>query len=150
VINVPAIDLQPFSWEEMPRLCSWRTSERDLLAWGGPYYRHPLTVSAVATVLTAAVVTEGSHQLFRVWARDLGEVIGHAELLTLCPRHRDVRLGRLLIGPPDLRGRGYGEALVQTLLRMAFRDLRPHRCELEAYDFNAPALRGYERGGFRP
>jgi RimJ/RimL family protein N-acetyltransferase len=148
VADLPAVELQPFTQEDIPRLCGWLTSERDLLAWGGPYYRYPLTAGAIETVLNSAAVTAGTHQPFRVWAPDLGEVIGHAEFLMLSLDHRHVRLGRLLIGPRDLRGRGYGQALVRALLRRAFHDLGLHRVELEVYDFNHPAIRCYQACGF--
>lgn len=144
-----AIELQPFQAQDIPRLCGWLQTARDLLIWGGPYYRFPLTSDALSAVIDSKAVATGTHRLYRVSAPAMGAVIGHAELVLLNSTHRSVRLARLLIGPAELRGRGYGQALVRALLDLAHGDFALHRVELEVYDFNTAAIRCYERCGFQ-
>lgn len=143
-----AIELQPFVAEDIPQLCSWLPTERELLLWGGPSYAHPITSADAAAALIRAQHSRDTHRIYRVWAPSRSAVIGHAELVLINRYHRHVRLARLLIGPPELRGQGYGTAMVRALLDVAFRELEVRRAELEVYAVNVSALRVYESLGF--
>jgi len=50
---------------------------------------------------------------------------------------------------PSHRGRGLATAATQLLVRHLVFDLDYHRVQLEVYGFNEPALRHFERAGFR-
>ena len=142
------IELQPFTVEDIPRLCTWLPTERELLLWGGPSYAHPITDASVAAATRRAAQSEDTHRIYRVWAPAMSVVIGHAELVLINRYHRHVRLARLLIGPPELRSQGYGRAMVRALLDVAFRELEVRRVELEVYAANVGAQRVYESLGF--
>ena len=53
----------------------------------------------------------------------------------------------MMIG--ERRGTGIGTDATRLLLRWAFEDLGLHNVGLEVMDWNAGALRAYERAGFR-
>jgi RimJ/RimL family protein N-acetyltransferase len=61
---------------------------------------------------------------------------------------RQAELG-LFIGNGDFRGSGFGTDVVRTLVRWAFRTLNLNRVQLRVYEDNAPAIRCYEKCGFR-
>jgi len=50
---------------------------------------------------------------------------------------------------PAYRGRGLATAATRLLVRHLVFDLDYHRVQLEVYGFNEPALRHFERAGFR-
>ena len=50
---------------------------------------------------------------------------------------------------PAYRGRGIAAAATRLLVRHLVFDLDFHRVQLEVYGFNEPALRHFERAGFR-
>jgi RimJ/RimL family protein N-acetyltransferase len=50
---------------------------------------------------------------------------------------------------PSYRGRGLATAATRLLVRHLVFDLDYHRVQLEVYGFNEPALRHFERAGFR-
>ena len=52
-------------------------------------------------------------------------------------------------GGDTIWGKGYGTEATRTILSFAFNELNLHRVELEVYDFNARAIRTYEKAGFR-
>ena len=145
---IVTVELQPFLPADIPRLCAWLPTERELLMWGGPSYAHPITGADVAAAVTRAQHSHDSHRIYRVWAPTRSAVIGHAELVLINRYHRHVRLARLLIGPPELRGQGYGTAMVRALLDVAFRELEVRRAELEVYAANVGAQHVYESLGF--
>ena len=62
--------------------------------------------------------------------------------------NRQAELG-LFIGHGDFRGVGFGTDVVKTLVRWAFRTLNLNRVQLKVYEDNAPAIRCYEKCGFR-
>ena len=80
---------------------------------------------------------------------ETGAVVGHIDLGDIDLRNRSARLGRVLVGPEDLRGKGMGRQFVQLALIVAFEKLRLHRVDLFVFDFNQPAICCYEGLGFQ-
>jgi RimJ/RimL family protein N-acetyltransferase len=78
-----------------------------------------------------------------------GEVIGHGEIGSIDYRNYCGTICRILIGPPEMRGKGYGVQLVKALLYLAFEQLALHRVDLYVFDFNKEAIRCYEAAGFQ-
>ena len=77
-----------------------------------------------------------------------GEIVGSAGLTRFAGRRAHV--GTLGMGVDDAHaGRGIGTALLAELLRVADDWWGLRRIELEVYADNVPALRLYERAGFR-
>ncbi len=62
--------------------------------------------------------------------------------------HREGWVG-IGIGERDCWGNGYGTDAMRLLLRFAFTELNLWRVSLNVYDYNARALRSYEKAGFR-
>lgn len=61
---------------------------------------------------------------------------------------RSAELG-LFIGHADFRGAGYGTDVVRTFVAWAFRTLNLNRVHLRVFEDNGPAVRCYEKAGFR-
>ena len=55
----------------------------------------------------------------------------------------------IVIGESVEQGKGYGTEALRLLVRYAQEELGMHRVELEVYPFNLPAIRSYEKLGFR-
>jgi [ribosomal protein S5]-alanine N-acetyltransferase len=55
----------------------------------------------------------------------------------------------IVIGEKTLWGRGYGTESIAVLLRHLFEDMRLHKVAITVSDFNARAIRAYEKCGFR-
>lgn len=142
------ITLEPFERDDAERLCSWFTSPEDLLQWGGPGFQFPLTPAQVETHLLSIASGNGTHFAYKVRDVQTGSVIGHGELTRVDSVHRSARISRVLVGPASSRGKGYGTQIVHGLMTLAFDQMHLHRLELEVYDFNAPAIRCYEKLGF--
>ena len=76
-----------------------------------------------------------------------GRYIGHVRLTVLLWHARSARLA---LGIYDRRfwSRGYGTEAIRLLLRYAFDDLGLHRVDLLVIEYNARAIRAYEKCGF--
>ncbi|WP_069764222.1 GNAT family N-acetyltransferase [Streptomyces sp. LUP47B] len=90
--------------------------------------------------------------------RATGELVGEVVLhMGVPPLERSREWGRdsdarsctfrTLIGPRG-RGRGLGTEATRLIVGYGFEQLGLHRIELEAYGYNARALRVYEKAGF--
>lgn len=55
----------------------------------------------------------------------------------------------IVIGEERCRGQGLGTEAMRLLVRYAHQELGLHRVELEVYPFNQPAIRSYQKLGFR-
>ncbi len=55
----------------------------------------------------------------------------------------------IVIGEKDYWGQGYGTDALKTLLRFAFQEMNLHRIQLRVHDYNARAIRCYEKCGFQ-
>ena len=74
-------------------------------------------------------------------------LIGLADLTPIWP-HSDGWLG-IGLGEREYWGKGYGSDALRVLLRFAFTELNLQRVSLNAFEYNARAIRSYEKAGFR-
>jgi RimJ/RimL family protein N-acetyltransferase len=76
------------------------------------------------------------------------QLIGSCVLAHVDPRSRSAGLG-IVISAPGAAGQGCGTDALRLLAAYAFDELNLNRLELEVFDFNAPAIRAYEKAGFQ-
>ncbi len=143
------IELIPFDKSHFDLLIEWSPTSEFLLQWAGPGLTYPLTEDQLRLLLQSACGNSPSAYPYSARSRSDGRIIGHGELGFVDWRNLSAELMRILVGPADLRGKGYGEALVRELVRIGFRELGLHRLDLKVFDFNRSAIRCYERVGFR-
>lgn len=74
--------------------------------------------------------------------------IGIVGLMELEPIHRTAELG-VTIGDKAYWNRGYAAEAITLLVRYAFDILNLHNIVLRVYEFNAAAIRCYEKVGFK-
>jgi len=74
--------------------------------------------------------------------------IGNCGLHNFDWKNRRAVLG-IVIGEKEYWGKGYGSDAICTLLGFAFGEMNLHRVQLEVHDFNARAIRCYEKCGFK-
>ncbi|MGP3963741.1 GNAT family N-acetyltransferase [Nonomuraea sp. 3N208] len=137
------IELRAFEPADALRVASWIDSLEALITWSG---NTGFTWPFDAGQLSAFHASDPSRRCHVAVGSD-GAPVGHF-LLRTEPSGRSVRLGMVLISPA-VRGRGYGEAMLEAALGEAFASPAIQRVNLGVYSHNAGAIRLYERLGFR-
>ena len=143
------IKLEPFTEGDFDRLIGWIPTAEFLLQWGGAGFRFPLDRQQLLIGLAKSMEKPPDRLIYKAVNEDDGEVVGHGEILAIDPYNRSATLGRILVGSPRARGCGAGQQLVHELVGICFQELKLHRVALRVYDFNTPAIRCYEKVGFK-
>jgi RimJ/RimL family protein N-acetyltransferase len=143
------IILEPFTEADIDQLVGWIPSPEFLAQWTGAVFDFPLDRVQLTGHLVEAKGETPTCLIYKAVNAETGQAIGHGELVRIDSRNLSAALARILIGPPGLRGGGLGQALVKSLLRVAFEDLSLHRVALNVFDFNHSALRCYQKVGFK-
>ncbi|RVX42301.1 RimJ/RimL family protein N-acetyltransferase [Nonomuraea polychroma] len=137
------IELRAFEPADAPEVASWIDSLEALITWSG---NTGFTWPFDAGQLSGFHASDPTRRVHMAVGPD-GTPVGHF-LLRTEPSGRSVRLGMVLVSP-TVRGRGYGEAMLEAALGNAFADPAIEQVNLGVYSHNAGAIRLYERLGFR-
>lgn len=137
--------LVPFAPEHFPVLCGWFASQADVVQWGGPLVSFPLTAEQLAPMLPETDTVPPPRLCWM--AEHEGALVGHAQLV-FDWRNGNAMLARVAIAPRE-RGRGLAGPMLNLVVRNAFAHSEIQRVELNVYAWNRPAIRTYERLGFK-
>lgn len=143
------IQLKPFKQGDIPKLISWVDSAAFCMHWGGPSFQWPLTEEQLVTYIKENDGDEPERLIFKAVNEDTGETVGHISLGKLDRSNKTGRIGKVLVGNPEDRGKGIAGQMVKAICRIGFEDLELERISLGVFDFNHTAIRAYERVGFR-
>jgi len=110
---------------------------------------HPVRTVQQERSWIASILTDKQHQRSFVIEDESRRPIGTCGLRGIDDEHGTAFFG-IMIGEPELWGRGYGTAAARSLLRFGFRELSLKEIRLSCHRDNRPALRCYEKVGFRP
>jgi RimJ/RimL family protein N-acetyltransferase len=135
------IRLDKFDQTCYDTLISWVNSADTLMQFAGPAFTFPLTKEQLDNSLS-----DSNRFAFKVVNQSNEMTIGHAEIYLT---NRSAYLGRILIGDPQLRGKGLGQQIVSYLLHYAFENLEQTKVQLNVFDWNLEAIKCYEKVGFR-
>jgi RimJ/RimL family protein N-acetyltransferase len=137
--------LIPFGPEHFTVLSDWFASQADVVQWGGPLLSFPLTDEQLWAMLAEADTVPPTRLCWM--AEHNGTLVGHAQL-GFDWRNGNALLARVAIAP-RARGRGLAGPMLRLVLEEAFARPEIERLELNVYAWNTPAIRSYERLGFK-
>ncbi|UCD75246.1 MAG: GNAT family N-acetyltransferase [Phycisphaerales bacterium] len=84
---------------------------------------------------------------FAVESKNDSVYVGCCTVFEIDAKNRSASVG-MFIGKPHWR-KGYGSDALRTLLRFCFEEINLNKVMLEVYSFNTPAIRCYEKLGFK-
>lgn len=142
------IELAYFDRSDMEQLISWIPSASFTLQWAGPTFHYPLTVSQLENYLHHANKKDSDTFIFKVIDKDTKQVIGHISLGKVDRVNKSARIGKVLVGSSQYRGKGIGAEMVKAVLAIAFDELKLHKVTLGVFDFNISAIQCYKKVGF--
>lgn len=140
------IQLKYFEKKDYKQLIAWIESPKFLLQWGGPGFHYPLDEAQLDRYMGKANKEGAETLIYKVL--DSNTIIGHISLGKIDLNNRSARIGKVLVGNQNTRGKGVGQQMILSILEIAFEQMGLHRVSLGVFDFNAPAIRCYEKAGF--
>ncbi len=143
------IELKYFERTDFKQLIDWIDSPAFLLQWSGPAFKYPLTENQLEKYIENANNDQAETFVYKVIDQDSGKVIGHISLGRIDRENKSARIGKVLVGDQNVRGKGIGQQMMKEVLRIAFDELGLHRVTLGVFDFNKSAIACYEKIGFK-
>lgn len=86
--------------------------------------------------------------IFKATDDSIQKTVGHIELIHIDQFNQSASLARVFVAPA-YRGKGTGQEMVKKALEIGFKKLQLHRIDLRVFDFNKPAIKCYEKCGFK-
>jgi RimJ/RimL family protein N-acetyltransferase len=122
-------------------LSKWITSPDLLFQFAGTTFSYPITENQIANYQQ-----ENPDRSFYIGLND-DKPVAFGEII---PQENHIpRLGRLLIGNPDERGKGFGTSFIHLLLEECQRNFQTKTVELFVLEDNIPAIKCYQKIGFQ-
>ena len=124
---------------DLPLLHAWANDEALWANLGG--WRFPSSLESARAWLGGQGADPLNHR-FVIEAFENAQVIGTANLVDLDWKNRHAFHG-MMLGPADIRGKGYGQDTVMALMRYAFDELGLERLDGDIIEFNEASYRLY-------
>lgn len=136
--------IRPAAERDYAAIVRWDQNRKEpyLRQWSGPdVYRYPLTEGQIAR-------QAGRDGVHLYMACDGETPIGTGEISGVSEAEGTGNICRLLFAE-EARNKGFGEAFLKGLSRIAFAQMGLSALNLRVFCFNIPAIRCYEKVGFR-
>lgn len=135
--------LERFDLNKFYILESWVTDEDLLFQFAGDMLRYPFTIMQMKDLVYRSPEREYYYGL-----DEEGNYFAYGEII---PQEEDrvPRIGRILIGDPNKRGKGLGRKFINELIEKCKAGLNAKAVELYVLDYNDQAIGLYEKLGFR-
>ncbi len=134
--------LKKYQHSDFDLLESWVTDEDILFQFAGSDFSYPITKTQL---IGYQVKYPG--RFFYIGYTEEGVAFAFGEIITM--ESPWPRLGRILIGNPSERGKGLGKYFVSMLIGECKKEFNPSLIDLFVWDQNIPAIKCYEKLGFK-
>lgn len=132
--------LRFYQRSDFPWLNSWVTSAELLFQFAGTNFTYPFTEAQLMEY-------QQEHPDRRFYTgTSAGQRVAFGEIIP--QENGSPRLGRILVGNPEARGKGIGQQFISALVDESVRLLGCRLVELNVWDENISAIRCYEKVGF--
>jgi len=133
------IGLRAVEESDLPLLHTWANDSEIWYNLGG--WRFPSSMNSIRD-WQSRLHTDPLNHRWVIQRLDRGDVIGTANLVDLDWKNRNAFHG-MMLGPMDLRRKGYGLDTVMTLMRYVFDELQLERLDTDIIEYNAASIRLY-------
>src|SRR5690349_7384048 len=124
------VKLKYFESSDFNQLINWIDSPSFLLQWGGPGFDYPLNDTQLEKYIEYANIENAETLVYKVIDNDTGKTIGHISLGKIDRKNKSARVGKVLVGDKDTRGKGIGQQMMKEILKIGFDELQLHRVSL--------------------
>jgi RimJ/RimL family protein N-acetyltransferase len=143
---MPDIELHQFSRNDFKELISWIRTPEELFIWSATTFTFPLDEYQLEMHFQEAQ-TSKPRLMYTAVDGQTNEHVGHIELTRIDQKNKKISIAYVLIDPAK-RGLGYGNALMQIILRECFERMEMSKVDLFVFEFNPVAIHCYQKAGF--
>lgn len=134
--------LTQYSTKYFTFLNRWIIDENLLFQFAGTEFSYPITEKQIADYQH-----KNPDRNFYIGLNEVNEPVAFGEII---PQENNIpRIGRLLIGNPNERGKGYGTSFIHLLLVECKKKFQTNTVELFVLEDNLPAINCYQKIGFQ-
>ena len=137
------IYLRLMTYEDTENIVNWRNSDAVRKNF---IYQALFTRESHENWIRTMVETGKVVQMI-ICESDTDRPVGSVYIRDIDKTHQKAEYG-IFIGEPQARGKGYGTAAAQLMIKYCFEELQLHRLFLRVYAENIQAIRSYEKAGF--
>ncbi|MEX8549331.1 MAG: GNAT family N-acetyltransferase [Mucilaginibacter sp.] len=131
-----------YSFNYFSFLSRWITDANLLFQFAGTEFSYPITEKQIEDYQH-----KNPDRNFYLGLNEVNEPVAFGEII---PQENNIpRIGRLLIGNPAERGKGYGTSFIHLLLAKGKAQFQTDTVELFVLEDNLPAINCYQKIGFR-
>src|SRR5919108_5183169 len=134
------IKIEPFTPSSFDAFISRIDTPEMLVTIAGNYFSFPVTHDQLNKYLH-----DEKSIAFDVVDTEVNKLIGHAEIIDMGDGL--YKLDKVIIDG-TIRGKGFGQQLIDALLKYSFEILPAEIVELNVFDWNVAGIRCYEKTGF--
>ena len=135
------VTLDKFTNTDFDSLKQWIKSEEELIQFAGSIFNFPLTNNQLENYLN-----QKDLKPYKIILTSTGETIGHCELNFT---NGNNRLSRILIGNPNMRGKGIGKIVIKEMLNLIQQTNPNSIVDLNVFAWNKNAINCYKNIGFK-
>ncbi len=135
--------LRTMTREDLPHVRRWMDDEDLRRKIGVPQAHNEVSIEEWFD----GVVADRDRRWFTIVIKEDDRPIGEAGLLRISKPWRCADAS-MILAERDCVGMGYGSEAMRLLLDFAFGEMNLHRIGIGVFDFNAEAIRYYEKNGF--
>ncbi|MFC4098962.1 GNAT family N-acetyltransferase [Paenibacillus xanthanilyticus] len=146
------IKLELLNESEFGIIVNWINNydEDFLVQWSGLTYKFPLSTEQMLTHYLRGINSQESDvYIYKIIDQQTNEMIGSLQICRFDASNNEAVVGRFIIGEERYRASGIGTSALKALLKIGFTQFNLNRIKLNVYDTNQPAIRCYERLGFK-
>ncbi len=140
------VRLRAFDNSDLMKLLSY-SNDYDVMRGASGAILFPSTVDDAARDMGKNTSYSSGEYQFAIETKAENRFIGQCGFVKINWKNRVGELA-ILIGEKDFRGKGFGADAIRTLCDFGFREMNLHKIKALVFDFNAAAIRCYEKCGF--
>jgi len=140
------LEILPLEKTDAACIVKWNENKTAdfLLQWAGIGYEYPLSEKQIIDRIESE--TSSGCRLYKIIIDN--DMIGTIELMKIDTEAKTAKIGRFLLNS-ELTGKGYGSEALKKFVSIAFNHFHLKKVWLSVFDFNKPAIRCYEKVGFK-
>lgn len=141
--------LRPYKSCDAEKIVAWHKDEKTFLYWGGNLIgAFPLSAEQLDDMYkNKNGLCEEADNFYPMTAFDDDGIVGSFIMRYIKGDKKKLRFG-WVINDPEIRGKGYGKAMLQLGFQYAFEILKVDKVTIGVYEDNLPAYKCYQAIGF--